>query len=491
MRIFPDGPLRRALVLLLAAAALLGAAAPAHGLEIGMEDERLLLGGGPDAVAAVADWRALGVDVVRLHANWGSIAPRTKPPGFRAGDPSDPRYRWDQLDHAVEIARAAGLKVMLTVTGPGPLWTSRVPARHNPRWLPNATEFGRFAHAVASRYRDLVDRYLVWNEPNQPGWLQPQAACVRRVCTPVSPHTYRALVRAATPQIHAADPGSEVLLGELAPIGDPQTHPSAPLAPLPFLRAMGCVDRAYRPIRTGPCAGFKPAVADAFGYHPHPVENAPDRVNPDRDEAQFADLSRLFAVLDRLKTRVVAPGGVYLTEFGYQTSPPDHAIGITLSQQTRYLQQASYLAWRSGRVRSLSFYQWDDEPVLSRGAGIRAYTGWQSGLRFVDGRPKPVLATFPAPLVYDRGRRILWGQVRPDAAPAVTLLVRGPGETAFREERQVAIGADGAFAIPFTPAPGAVYMYSWTPAALPAEPRFSAVLDLSRAEATRLRASGG
>ena len=55
---------------------------------------------------------------------------------------------------------------------------------------------------------------------------------------------------------------------------------------------------------------------------------------------------------------------MHLTEFGYQTSPPDHAIGVTLAQQTRYLQQASYLAWRRPRVRGLSFYQWDDEPVL-------------------------------------------------------------------------------------------------------------------------------
>jgi hypothetical protein len=497
--------LRPRLVLLLIAAALLGAAAPAgaagdslttraSGLEIGMEDEQLLLGGGPEAQAAVTDWKALGVDVVRIHAQWGSIAPRRKPSGFRASDPQDPRYRWAQLDRAVAVTRAAGLRVMLTVTGPGPVWTSRVPSRHNPRYLPNATEFGRFAHAVATRYRDAVDRYLIWNEPNQPGWLQPQSACVRRVCTPVAPHTYRSLVRAATPQIHAADPGSEVLLGELAPIGDPQTHPSAPMAPLPFLRAMGCVDRSYRPIRGGRCAGFKPAAADAFGYHPHPVKNAPDRPNRDRDEAQFADLSRLFGTLDKLtaRKRILAPGNrftVHLTEFGYQTSPPDHAIGITLEQQTRYLQQASYIAWRSGRVTSLSFYQWNDEPVLSRGPGTRAYTGWQSGLRFVNGRPKPVLATFPDPLVYDRTRHVLWGQVRPDAAPAVTLMVRGPGEAAFHDLQQVPLGPDGAFELPLTAQPGAAYMYRWTPPdpALPA--RVSGVLDLNRTEATRLRAS--
>ena len=91
---------------------------------------------------------------------------------------------------------------------------STAPGRGNPRWKPSAPEFGHFAHAVAARYGAQVDRYLLWNEPNSPGWLQPQNECRRGVCTPVAPHLYRALVRAATPKIHAADPGSVVLLGE-------------------------------------------------------------------------------------------------------------------------------------------------------------------------------------------------------------------------------------------------------------------------------------
>jgi len=36
-------------------------------------------------------------------------------------------------------------------------------------------------------------------------------------------------------------------------------------------------------------------------------------------------------------------------------------------------------------VRGLSFYQWDDEPVVNRGGGTKRYSGWQTGLRFNDG----------------------------------------------------------------------------------------------------------
>jgi hypothetical protein len=456
-----------------------------------MEDERLLLGHPEAAGAAVAEWRALGVDVVRIHAQWWNIAPRRKPPAFRASDPSDPRYDWGALDFAVSTVRTAGMKVMLTVTGPGPAWTSTAPRRRNPRWKPSAREFGRFARAVATRYGGQVDRYLLWNEPNSPGWLQPQSECRRHVCTPVAPHVYRSLVRAATPQIHAADPGSEVLLGELAPTGKPARANNTGLAPLPFLRALGCVDAKYKRVRRGRCAGFRPATADAFGYHPHPVHNAPDKANPDRDDAQIADLPRLFAVLDKLraKRRLAVGRDVYLTEFGYQTSPPDHAVGVTLAQQTRYLLQASYVAWRARRVRSLSFYQWDDEPVIFRGAGTRAYTGWQSGLRFVNGQPKPALRVFPAPLVIDRTRSLLWGQVRPAAAPAVTVQIRRAGASEFTDLEQVPLGGDGSFLRRVTLAPGAAYRYRWTPADPSLPPQFSGTVDLGRREKTQLRAA--
>ena len=94
-------------------------------------------------------------------------------------------------------------------------------------------------------------------------------------------------------------------------------------------------------------------------------------------------------------------------------------MGISLTLQTRYLQQAAYLAYKYKRVSGLSFYQWDDEPVVNRGSGTKRYSGWQTGLRFNSGKPKPVLSTMPAPFVIDvphgRSSGLMWGQVRPDA----------------------------------------------------------------------------
>ena len=158
---------------------------------------------------------------------------------------------------------------MLSVTGPGPLWTSLAPARGNPRYKPSPRLFAHFARAVATRYRDRVDRYLIWNEPNVAGWLEPQQTCVaRRVCFPASPHIYRGLVRAARPAIERADPGAQVLLGELAPRGHRAISTRSPVSPLPFLRELACVDRRYKRMRRGQCRGFRPARAGRLRLPP-------------------------------------------------------------------------------------------------------------------------------------------------------------------------------------------------------------------------------
>jgi hypothetical protein len=493
------------LVTVLIAAALGAAAAPARAatFELGMEDEGLLLNNPQLAPSAVIAWSQLGVDVVRIHARWWEIAPaggNTKAPaGFNASNPDDRRYRWDSLDSAVATVRAAGMRVMLTITGPGPLWASTEPTRRNPRWKPSTKAYAAFARAVAKRYAAQVDRYLLWNEPNQQGWLQPQWECNsrRRNCKAVSPHLYRSLVRAAEPQVHAADPGSEVVIGELAPIGDPPISANTPIKPLIFMREMACVDARYKTIRSGRCTGFKAASSDSFGYHPHPLLNAPDKVNPDPDEAQFADLSRLFRVLDRLRAskRLRTSPNIHLTEFGYQTNPPDKAVGISLAAQTKYLQQAAFVAWRAKRVRGLSFYQWDDEPVINRGSGTKRYAGWQTGLRFNNSRPKPVLSTFPAPFVIERKAKAssvrLWGQVRADADPTIVVQVRPRGAADFTDLTPVKTAADGTWTHKLKITTGASYRYRWTPKPTLTDPapgpRFSGSVDPSRTEKSQLR----
>ncbi|WP_205698396.1 hypothetical protein [Conexibacter sp. SYSU D00693] len=452
-----------AVALLAAAGAGPAAAADAASLEVGMADDRLMFAGPASAHETARTWAHMGVDSVRLHVRWVAVAPspgaRSKPRGFDDADADDPRYRWAYIDHAVAALVDAGLEPVLAITGSGPLWATERPASGNPRALPSARAFGRFARAVAQRYGSHADRYVVWNEPNQAAWLQPQLTCsAARGCQPIAPHVYRDLLRAAYPAIKRADPRAEVLGGALAPRGNPPRRTNSPLRPLAFLRAFACVDKRYRPIRTGRCKGFLPARMDGVAHHPHPVRASPSAHSAHPDEVALGDLGRLETVLDRLqdRRRIAISGGrrapIHLTEFGYQTDPPDPYSGITLRRQAHWTSEATYLAAKDPRVKSLVQYAFQDEPVDRKaGAGRRAFAGWQSGLLDVRGREKPAYFVFSSPFVAHRpaGRvqTELWGQARQGAQHEVLVERRLPGREGWELFTRVGTDPRGTFSV--------------------------------------------
>src|SRR4051812_8819159 len=327
----------RLLFAVLAAALLFAAPARAAGPELGIADDRVLLAGGPEADRAVAEWTALGVQTVRIYALWNRIAP-SSPAG--ADD-------WSQLDAAVNRVVAAGMKPILTITGPGPRWVSRRAGHGDGQYDPDPQLFGDFASAVATRYGDRVDRYVVWNEPNLNSWLAPQGSCSHGRCTAVAPHLYRGLVRAAYPKIHAADANAQVLIGAMSSRGGSLTRANSTEHPLAFLRELGCVTTKLRKTSAGRCKRFKAVPADGFAFHPHSVLLAPEKAFPNPDDVSLAALPRLTRVLDRLTAlkRISGPRklNLYLDEYGYQTDPPDVFSGVSLAHQDDWLQRAAYL----------------------------------------------------------------------------------------------------------------------------------------------------
>ena len=409
---------------------LLAAAAPARaaGPEIGVADDRILMAGGEQADRVVAEWRANGVDVVRVFAQSTRIE----------------RWGWSELDSSVARVRAAGMEPMLTVVGP--------------RVRPDKEKFAAFAGQVAARYGAAVDRYIVWNEPNLPAWLLPQAACSHGRCSPVAPHLYRGLVRAARPAIRAADPGAQVLIGAMSSRGQDLRAKDVTERPMAFLRALGCVDARWHRLRTGYCKDFRPATADGFAFHPHGTLNSPDRPYPNPDDVNLASLGRLEGALDRLQRggRLLATTprlGLYLDEYGYQTRPPDRTAGVSLATQDRWLQRAAYRAWRDPRVKLLVQYQWLDEPLRP------PFAGWQSGLRFVTGRPKPALAHFDTPMQLDSARSRLWGQARPGGAQTVRVERRLRGAKQYALLATVQTDARGYWTLRRRLARGARYRF--------------------------------
>jgi hypothetical protein len=443
------------LLLLLVLAAPAEAATP----EIGIADDRILMPGGAAADRAVAEWRALGVDTVRIFALWSQIAPAQKPKGFRAGDPNDPYYQWFYLDNAVDRVRAAGMTATLTVTGPGPAWTSANPGRRQGKWKPRPSAFAAFAEAVAERYASRVDRYILWNEPNISAWLSPQARCRRGRCTPVSPHLYRALVRAAYPAIAESDPVAQIVIGALSPRGQRLKNADTVMRPLLFLRRLGCRTDSFQRMTTGKCRGFKPATGDGFAIHPYSGLTAPEKRHPNADDVGLSQIRTLSATLDRLqRARALRSTtrrfNIFIDEYGYQTSPPDRIAGIAPRKQDAWLQRAAYLAWRTPRIKLFTQYLWRDEPRSPNGT----FSGWQSGLRFAGGRAKPSLAHFDTPFALDPQRRRLWGQVRPGAAHTV-IVEKKPRNGVWATLAVVGTSGEGYWTLRRPLTAGASYRY--------------------------------
>jgi hypothetical protein len=145
----------------------------------------------------------------------------------------------------------------------------------------------------------------------------------------------------------------------------------------------------------------------------------PSRRLPDRDDAGAADLDRLSELLEQLadRGRIERRLDVYVTEFGYETDPPDRRRGVSLGRQAAYLTQAAALAMRRPDVRMHAQFLLRDVPERWL---------YQTGLLRADGRPKPSLGDFPLPfLVAGRAAR---GQVRPGEGPQRVLIERHRGD---------------------------------------------------------------
>ncbi len=460
---------RRCLVLTVLLLAAFAGPARAVGPELGIADDRVLTqSANAPATAAIAAWKALGVDSVRTFVSWQRVSPgisdKTKPGGFNPSNPNDPKYDFATVDLAVARIRAAGLNVILSITGPGPLWTSSKPSLGKNAWEPNAADYGAFVSAVAKRYRGKVHQYVLWNEPNQPASLYPQATCVKhRGCTAVAPHIYRNLIRAGYPAIKAVDPSVPVLIGALAPRGNGGGTSASVTSPLTFLRLMGCVNAKFQKLRNGMCKGFQPATGDGLAYHAYGITNRPDQPFAGPNDADLASLPNLEATVDRLQRMAVLKAttqrfGIYIDEYGYQTNPPDPSLGVTPGQQDLFLQQGAYLAWRDPRVKLFSQYIWIDEPVRDAAAGN--YSGFQSGLRYVNGTPKPALAHFATPIFYDAKRGQLWGQERPGGKHTVTVQRRLKGSSTWTTLKAVVTDSRGYWGLGVTRIKGATYRFT-------------------------------
>ena len=368
---------------------------PAPPLERVIQDDAAFLHAPESLDANLDEVKELGFTRLRVTASWSSLAPaptaRVKP-RFDAANPAEYDRlgiaAWDNLDRVVAEASERGIDLLIDIGFWAPLWAADPDARgstENPRTNIDVGEYAEFARAVVRRYPD-VEMFSIWNEPNIPGFFEPQWKRDGRGRAPLSPHLYRAMVGAAYPAIKQLRPDTTVLVGGLAPRGSyNQAALRGGVPPLEFVRELACVDRSLAPLRRAECTRFRPVRGDGFSIHPYAFRTPPEE-SGGRDNVYIGDLGRLIELLDALAARGrIDPklADVYITEFGYKTNPPDPK-GISPEEQRDYWLRAEEIAASHPAVKTFAQF-------LIRDSVCEGCLFWPTGYRYADGRPKPLM----------------------------------------------------------------------------------------------------
>ena len=133
-------------------------------------------------------------------------------------------------------------------------------------------------------------------------------------------------------------------------------------------------------------------------------------------------------------------------------SKPNRFLGVPVSLQAEFDAIAERIAWSNPRVAGFSQYLLRDDPLGGApGASASGGTiGFQTGLEYVSGKPKPLYLGWPVPLtVSKRGHRYsLWGLVRPAGGrTTLTVLVQRRGSKGYRKLANVTTNPSGYWAL--------------------------------------------
>lgn len=386
---------------LAASAATAGHRAPAKhtssNLLLGINDEAFTLYGDNPA-AAFETLRSLGTKVLRVNLYWGGnkwAVANSKPSD--AADPGDQAYNWALYDRLARYAASSGIQLVLSIVGT-PSWANNGAGRnHAPT---SYTALQDFAHAAAVRYSGyyvpppwqqdstlaaptdplpLVTMWTAWNEPNNPVFLAPQYKRVGKTWRVQSAYDYARICNAVYAGIHAAMitpgrpvPGETVACGVTDPKGNDVANSSrSSVDPLSFLIA------AHK-------YGMK--KFDVYAHNPYSAAgNESPAFVPKGRFARRVQMGNIGLLLSQI-SRFYGPKHLWITEYGYQTNPPDRTIlATTWSKQAAYMKQAVAIAKKNPRIDMLLWFLVRDQPQIS---------GWQSGLETVSNVHKPAWNVF-------------------------------------------------------------------------------------------------
>jgi hypothetical protein len=317
----------------------------------------------------------LRVRIIRIGLDWGAYIAKQKP--THPMDPADPAYNWDVYDQVVLNAYKRKIQVLFQIYGT-PRWAGARSLNRAPKKM---LYLRQFAYAAAKRYSGsfkrsddtvlpAVRKWLAWNEPNNPVFLRPQWAKVGRKFIPVAARTYVGICTAIWQGVHSTGLRGEMVgCGVTDPRGNNRARSSRPsIAPLTFLFAL----KRYGLRRF-----------DAYAHHPYASSPLETPTTPPKAKT-VVTLANI-GVLIRQLTREYGYKPLWITEYAYQTKPPDPLFGVSWAKQARYLSEAYKIARKNRRITMMLWFLLRDEGRLA---------GWQSGFFTVSGKRKPAFLAF-------------------------------------------------------------------------------------------------
>jgi len=349
-------------------------AAAARGMLVGVYDPNRPFDTPDTTFPTLVNLRA---QIIRVNLNWFDVA---KKQPLHPSDPGDPAYDWARYDTLMLNAKKNNIQVLFTIYGT-PRWANGTKKGINR--APRQMVFLKyFATAAAKRYSGTFKRdddvvlpaarkWLAWNEPNNPLFLTPQWTKINKNrYTQTAAKLYVGICTAVWSGVHATKLKQEVVAcGATDPRGNNSgKNPRPSISPLAFLAAL---------------KKFGLKHFDVYAHHPY--YSRPAETPSTKPKAKTVVTLGNIGELTKLLTKLYGNKKLWITEYGYQTSPPDRTFGVSWAKQAKYLTQAYSIARRNPRITMMLWFLLRDEGRLS---------GWQSGLFTAAGKKKPAYNAF-------------------------------------------------------------------------------------------------
>jgi hypothetical protein len=366
---------------LLLSLALARPAAAAPKLVVGAVEDDVRASSLVEAEAKMAQFRLAGFRAVRVTSIW------------KPGQAEPTTGELEILKNVAAAGEMEGVRVFVTVMHAG--------SRTTPLSDQDQSDFASYAAAIVhgAKVRDVI----VANEPNLNRFWLPQ---FNPDGSDAAAPAYLSLLARTYDSVKAASDEATVYGGAVSPRGSDKPDGIRPThSPTAFLRDLGTAYRA---------SGRARPIMDALAIHVYGDNSSqpPTFAHPNTTSIGVADYDKLVALLGEAFGGTAQPGStlpILYGEYGVETQIPAAKASLYTgiepstikpvpeATQALFYKQALAMAFCQPTVAGMLIFQAKDERNLS---------GWQSGVRYVDGTPKTSLLPVTKALIRTAGGSI-------------------------------------------------------------------------------------